>query len=461
MERRYESAPAGSTTGADVTAQSAALPAQSILTRFERFPERMRAKRRWIGWIWGSKDPSGRWLRYDRAELVAHEGHLWYVDANGVMTRVSKLPKNVRTLRPASVDDPTTWASLGEVCDSIHRGDVDGAGYVLDENEVLLDVDGCIKNGEPSAFARMCIAELDSYTERSVSGEGIHIIVVANGFIPDRGQKGARCEVYVGGRTNRFSTVSGDVLDGCDELNEDAEDVLTGIYQSEFEDMPVISTQDASEAYENLREMRDFELTADDARAVAWMCGHYKWGRPMFEKGDFTGWAADRRRYQPNKDCSQSEADFALAGYLFAATNGDPERTLVLFNSSAMWRPKFDEIHDGHNLYSVMTVGKIYNRAREGVMDAETMRRRAIERRDERLAKYPPRLRHLAGLMRADDVTDSMLRRVMAYHASGAAQRDLRQPVEEYPEAIVGWIVERWARVAELAYRFELEGVRR
>lgn len=33
MERRYESAPAGSTTGADVTAQGAAIPAQLILAR--------------------------------------------------------------------------------------------------------------------------------------------------------------------------------------------------------------------------------------------------------------------------------------------------------------------------------------------------------------------------------------------------------------------------------------------
>lgn len=426
----------------------------------------MRDKSRWIGWIWGEKKPSGRWIRFNRADLVPVDGHLWYQSPDGTLTRASKLPICVRTMCAASVSNPDTWGSFNAVMTSLHAGNIDGVGYVLDSGETLLDVDGCMEDGEPNAFARMCIAELGSYVERSVSGEGIHIIVVADGFMPDRGQKGARCEVYAGGHTNRYCTVSGAVLAGCDELNEDAEDVLTGIYQSEFADMPEISEVDARDAMDNLREIHDFRLTKDDERAVAWMCGHYKHARAMFERGDYIGWAKDRQTYAALKeenvrDYSRSAADFALAGYLYAATEGDPMRTLALLNASAMKRPKYDEVHDGHNLYSVMTVGKIHSLGLAGRMDAATLRQRAIDRRDKRLEVYPQSLRPLADLMRRDDVTDYMLRRVMAYNAKGPVQRDMRQRVEYYPAVIVAWIMEQWPRIVDLSYRFELEGVQR
>ncbi len=420
----------------------------------ERFPDRMRRKPRWMGWIWGAKEPSGRWTQFDPDTLEPHDGHMWHRRADGTLEAASKLPKNVRTLRAGSVSDPSTWSTFEAALDALRRGDVHGLGYVLDDGEALVDLDGCIRRGELDGFSRAVVSKLDSYAERSVSGHGVHVICVADGFIPDRGQKGARVEVYVGGHTNRYCTVSGDVLDGREELNEDAEDVLADLYQTEFADRPIVTANAYEEAAEFMRELEDVKLTKDDERAVAWMCGHYRHGRDMFEKGNYLGWASDRDKYSPGSDNSRSAADAALTAYLLAATDGDADRTLALLNMSGMRRPKYAEIHDGKHRYDVITVAK----TRKKVNPAR-MRQDAFDRRDERLdtlVGWRPDLRELADLMRADDVTDPMLRYVMAYHATGPAQQEYGKPLYKYRADLIRWIVTQWARVVELAYTYDL-----
>ena len=423
-------------------------------TTYAAIPSHFKEKPRWICWMWGTKDQrTGRWVPHKRETLEAHDGHLWHRRADGKLEKVDKLPVCVRTGRAANVSDPGTWTTFEEACAALDGGKYDGLGYILDNDEVLVDIDGCMVDGRPSDYARNIIGKLCSYAERSVSGEGVHVLVVAEGFNPNRGCKADRIEVYAGGHTNRYCTMSGDVLDGCEELNDDAEDVLSDLYATEFALRPVVSPEAAEKASETMRVIREntLELCADDERAVAWMCGHFRWARSMFECGDYTGWAADRAKYNPSRDRSRSEADFALATYLLAATHGDPTRACVLLHTSGMWRPKYDEIHDGSNPYVVMTCGRAYHK-----VDAEELRARAIERRDERLDRYPARLSALVELMRADDVTDPMLRRVMALHARGDARQDIRRRVEDYPEELVDWMIERWPRVVELAYAYNL-----
>lgn len=437
----------------------------------ERFPLRMRQKNRWLGWIWGAKEPSGRWVRFPADTLEPHDGHMWHRGADGTLEGASKLPKSVRTMRAASVSDPSTWGTFEAALDALRRGDVDGLGYVLDDGEALVDLDGCVANGELDGFSRAVVAKLDSYAEFSVSGQGVHIVCVADGFTPDRGQKGERVEVYVGGHTNRYCTVSGDVLDGCDELNDDAEDVLADLYQTEFADRPPVAAGALEQAAELTREIEEVELTADDERAVAWMFGHYKHGRALFN-GDYLGWADDREKRNNTirakreagydlednevvKDSTRSGADFALASYLLAATEGDPNRTLALLDRSKMWRPKYAEIHDGKNRYDVITVATALRK-----VDPAKMRLNAYERRDARLDTLVglcPDLNGLADLMRRDDVTDMMLRRVMAYHATGSAQQEYGKPLHRYSRELIGWIVRQWPRVVELAYTPDID----
>lgn len=438
-----------------------------------RFPIRMRQKNRWLGWVWGMKEPSGRWVPFDPDTLEPHDGHLWHRRVDGTLEKASKLPVSVRTMRAASVSDPSTWSAFEAALGAYRRGSVHGLGYVLDAGETLIDVDGCMVDGNLSDFARALVSKLGSYAELSVSGEGVHIICVADGFTPDRGQKGARIECYVGGFTNRFCTVSGNVLEGYETLDDDAEDVLSGVYQSEFADRPVVTEEARAASEQFLREARTIDLAPEDERAVAWMCGHFKHARAMFGgAANYLGWAQDREKFNAisngdsselasgsddgskPKDASRSAADFALASYLLAATEGDADRALALLLKSGMARPKYYEVHDGHNPYAVMTVASVLKH-----VDVGLMRTRAFERRDRQLdilLEHRYDMRELADLMRRDDVTPAMLTHVMVYHATGAIRQDPDTWLGRYPRAFVPWAMERWPRIVELAYRYDL-----
>ena len=57
----------------------------------------------------------------------------------------------------------------------------DGVGFVFTDTEYTgVDLDGCLIDGKPTAEARQIIDALKSYTEKSPSGTGLHIIVKGN-----------------------------------------------------------------------------------------------------------------------------------------------------------------------------------------------------------------------------------------------------------------------------------------
>lgn len=406
-------------------------------------PQRFLLKGRFIGWIYGER---GTWKRYDKDALVPVDGHLCFIDDDGVTHRAEKLPVCPRTMRAASVSDPTTWGSYGEASALVAQGKVDGVGYVLDRGEAVVDLDGCMIDGAPNEFAATLVAKLCTYTEVSVSGMGLHLICLVGEFEPTRGCKAGRCEVYVGGHTNRFITMTGSVFEGYDELDEDAEDVFYDFYHTEFENHPV-----RYEHGEGAIEFPEEGETDEDGAVVAWLIGHYKHGRELFELGDISKWAEDRSRYVPNADRSRSEADFALAKMLLAATSGNAQQALRLLRRSAMRRSKYDEIHDGTNDYATMTVRNALE-----TCDVRAMVKSAIKRRDERLSEYPESFAPLVELMKRDDVTHYMLQRVMCTRAKGTARRRWRDPIESYPLA---WMIRWWDELAKAAYSYDFRRV--
>ncbi len=78
-----------------------------------------------------------------------------------------------------SVKDESTWMTYDEATDAVSRRDVDadGVGFVLNgDGLTCLDLDDCVKRGEPNVFARDFIRALgDCYVEFSPSGRGLHV----------------------------------------------------------------------------------------------------------------------------------------------------------------------------------------------------------------------------------------------------------------------------------------------
>lgn len=98
----------------------------------------------------------------------------------------NKTPINLKTGSNASVTVKTTWTTFDNAVNSISKyPTVKGIGFVLGETDkgVIcgIDIDNCIdENGNISTFAQYIIEYMNTYTEISPSGRGIHILFYAN-----------------------------------------------------------------------------------------------------------------------------------------------------------------------------------------------------------------------------------------------------------------------------------------
>ena len=91
-----------------------------------------------------------------------------------------KRPINPHTGRAAKTNDPSTWSDYETSVLAARRWQLDGVGYVFthDLGIVGIDLDKCIgEDGQLSDLAARWVSKLNSYTEISPSGRGLHILV--------------------------------------------------------------------------------------------------------------------------------------------------------------------------------------------------------------------------------------------------------------------------------------------
>ncbi len=141
------------------------------------------------------------------AELrVRPQWVLWRLEERG--GKPTKVPYNPGTGRRTSTTDLMTWGLFEEALEELER--YDGIGFVFCSGDpyVGVDLDGCVdpETGEIAPWATQIIDGLDSYTELSPSGTGVHII--ARGKFSANGRRGP-VEMY---SRERFFTVTGHVL---------------------------------------------------------------------------------------------------------------------------------------------------------------------------------------------------------------------------------------------------------
>ena len=128
--------------------------------------------------------------------------------------------------REASVTDPTTWSTFDEAmaCWIANPSAVAGIGYVFTKDDPYfgIDIDTWRKIKEEFRQLRgeklnLLFGTVLSYTERSPSGEGFHII--CRGRMPIAGKANPRLgiEMYC---WNRFFTFTGDVLEDRTEITD-------------------------------------------------------------------------------------------------------------------------------------------------------------------------------------------------------------------------------------------------
>lgn len=122
----------------------------------------------------------------------------------------SKVPMRVDTLYSASSTNPLTWCSFAEAYDAVKCGEIAFPGFVFNDNGIVgIDIDdGYDTDGFLTPLATDIISKCKSYTEKSRSGRGVHILL--RGDIPFKGKNNRNgVEIY---KTARYFIMTGDVV---------------------------------------------------------------------------------------------------------------------------------------------------------------------------------------------------------------------------------------------------------
>ena len=160
-------------------------------------------------------------MSYDHIPATLRDSARFCVWAYRVRAgKPTKVPYNPCTGAKARSNDPGTFSTFDEATTALsrHPSEYSGIGVGMFGDLVGVDIDHCIdESGELTALSQEIVDKLGSYTERSPSGTGIHILCRAPGLTFDKERyyvKNSRIglEVYPAGVTQRYLTLTGDVL---------------------------------------------------------------------------------------------------------------------------------------------------------------------------------------------------------------------------------------------------------
>jgi hypothetical protein len=231
----------------------------------------------------------------------------------------------------ASSTDPSTWGTYAEARAAVDNGRADGPGYVFDPDTGIagIDLDDCLdtETGEIDPVALSIIRRLDSYTEISPSGRGVHIYVRA--VVGGKGVRKKTSKTPWGGQfenydRGRFFTFTGHHLPGTPTTIEPRQGILDEIRHEMFgaKPKPSLAPRAPSSASDEdiLEKIRKSKQ------------GH------TFD----ALWRGDTSAH--NDD--ESSADLALCNIL-AFWFGDPARIDSMFRNSGLMRDKWDSPRPG------------------------------------------------------------------------------------------------------------------
>src|SRR5215212_559985 len=279
----------------------------------------------------------------------------------------TKIPYSPLTGQRASSTSRGTWAGYEEAVRACEEHGYGGIGFVFTSEDDLcgVDLDGCLNadTGEIEPWARIIIEELDSYTEISPSGTGVHVLVRAT-LLEGRNRKG-RFETY---DRDRYFTVTGKHLAGTPQTIERRQEELGGVVRRMFGEQSANGHTNPVAAPDRL----DNGLSDDEVVRKALSAANGE----RFSRL----WSGDTSGYD-----SHSEADLALCGMLAFWTGGDAARIDTLFRQSGLYRKKWErkDYRDGTITEALSGKTEFYDAPR-AVKLADGTERKAEEKEERR-----------------------------------------------------------------------------
>ena len=243
----------------------------------------------------------------------------WYLEERD--GKLTKIPYSPLTGGKASSTNPDTWGGYSEAVISYKERGYAGIGFVFTKEDdfVGVDLDHCLdsETGEIETWAQAIIDELDSYTEVSPSGTGVHILAKAT--LPDGRNRKGPVEIY---SHSRYFTVSGRHLEGTPHTIENRQEQILALRRR------VLGEPVSANGHETTSSVASSGLSDQEITMKAAAAENGKKFRRL--------WAGDTSDYT-----SESEADQALCSLLAFWTGPDPARIDELFRESGLYREKW------------------------------------------------------------------------------------------------------------------------
>lgn len=254
----------------------------------------------------------------------------------------------------AMANNRRTWSTFATVVKFYLEGDYDGIGFVFSrqDNYIGIDIDKCIVDGKVNTFANEIIDTLDSYTEFSPSGKGLHIIIKGNlpQSVLGTGRKNTKhgLEIYSYGRYFTFTgnrENSNEIYERTDELAE--------VFEQYFDDSDI-------QGRVNLSEFEKDEIKISNEAL---------WERMFRSK------AGDEIRAMYNGNLivnnDPSATDLALCNHLAFWTGKSATRMDSMFRETGLMRSKWDVIHfrDTNETYGERTIATAITSTTTTILD--------------------------------------------------------------------------------------------
>ena len=241
--------------------------------------------------------------------------------------KMKKIPINPKSGRAAKVNDSSTWGSYCDAVNHFENEDLEGIGFVFTKNDpfVGIDFDGCFIDETLSPEIKKLINQINSYTEISPSGKGLHAII--KGKLPGGGIREGGMEIY---DKLRFFTVTGDQFPDTPNEIMNRDDMIEPMLKNHFNRIKPVNNDHSI--------LEKAFLNKNGGKFKSLWDGHYQ------------GYS------------SQSEADLALCKLLAFSFDNNPLTMDRLFRQSGLYRKKWDKNHSSNGkTYGEMTIGKSLN----------------------------------------------------------------------------------------------------
>ena len=289
---------------------------------YEKIPEELKSLPQWVGFF----------------RTPAKDG------------KTTKKPVNVRTLYGASSTNPETWGTFEQAVNAIGKtakvgesqGKIEGIGFVFAPPYCGIDLDHVINadTGEINRQALDVISTMDSYTEISPSGTGIHIIYKGEIHKEWKCKKnsglgnGSDIEMYQQGR---YFTVTGNRFNDkeIESRERHAELIYKAYMQDEEKPKTAVQPSKSKPLTMTDKDIMDKAMNSSNGMKFARL---------------FNGDTSDY-------DNDDSRADLALCSMLAFWCNKDISMMDRIFRQSKLMREKWDEKH-GRDTYGNITMQK-------------------------------------------------------------------------------------------------------